>query len=152
MKKQTTYRIAGLLVLFIALAGLMACSSEESVTLQGEQNGIILEVTYVANGDEVIEQSVESEIPYSSLMVTTKEEAQAILDPIVAEFQGVEGIEHNIDYQDDKAVETMSVDLTVVDLSEAANLPGASVDSDVDSISLEESVEMLENQGFEVVE
>ncbi|MFD1417100.1 YehR family lipoprotein [Oceanobacillus jeddahense] len=152
--KRTTFRITGLLFLLLALVGLIACNSEETVTLQGEQNGVVLEITYVAEGDEVVEQSTESEIPYSSLMVTTKEEAQAILDPIVAEIQGTEGLEHNIDYQDDKAIETMTIDYTSADLSEISALPGSNFEGseDADMVSLEQSVEMMESQGFEVVE
>ncbi|MEF3331383.1 YehR family lipoprotein [Oceanobacillus oncorhynchi] len=154
MIKQKTFRIVGMLALILALAGLMACNSEETVTLQSEQNGVIMKITYVAEGDEVIEQSTESEIPYSSLMVTTKEEAQAILDPIVAEIQGTEGLEHNIDYQDDKAIETMTIDYTTADLSEISALPGSTFEGEegADTVSLEQSVEMMEGQGFEVVE
>lgn len=152
--KKTTFRITGFLFLFIAAVSLMACGSEETVTLQTEQNGVTMKITYVAKGDEVTEQSVENEMPYSSLMVETKEDAQTILDPLAEEFQDIEGVEHNIEYKDDVAIETMTVDYTTADLSKIAGLPGSTFEGDTDAnkISLEQSVEMLESQGFEVVE
>ena len=135
---------------------LVACNSnskEETVTLKTEENGVIMELTYKAVGDKVIEQTANNVMPYESLGVTTPEEAKKILAEFVVGYDETEGITHNIDYQDEQAVEKLTIDYETADLNEVGKLTGASFEGDVDKgISLEKSIEMLEEQGFEVVE
>lgn len=135
---------------------LVACNSdskEKTVTLQSEQNGVIMKLTYKADGDKVIEQTADNIMPYESIGVTTPEEAEEVLAEFVADYEEAKGITHTIDYQDDKVVETLTINYETADLDEVSRLSGASFEGDIsEGISLKRSVDMLQEQGFEVVE
>ncbi len=133
---------------------LVACNSKENVvTLQTEQDGVIIELTYKANGDKVVEQTAKNVLPYESIGVTTPEEAEEVLADFIAGYDDTEGVTHNMDYQDDKVIETLTINYETADLNEVNKLSGASFEGDVDKgISLKKSVEMLEEQGYEVIE
>ncbi|MEK4299637.1 DUF1307 domain-containing protein [Oceanobacillus sp. FSL W8-0428] len=155
--KKTAFRITGLLFLLIATLGLAACGSEETVTLQGDQMGMSMEVTLDAKDDEVTHQTVKTDIPYSTMMLESKEEAEELDEQIRSEFkpfEDIEGIEFEIKYGDDALTQTISVDLTAVDMEELNSIPGASLPAieDDEYISLEETVKELEDAGLEVVE
>lgn len=133
---------------------LVACNSDDNtVTLQTEQNGVIMKIAYKGDGDEVIEQTADNVMPYEALNVTTKEEAQKILAPVVGEYAKVKGITHNMDYQDDKVVESLKIDYEIADPEEVSQLVGTTFEGDIsEGISLKKSVEALQAQGFEIVE
>lgn len=134
---------------------LAACGSgEESTTvLQTEQNGVTIKITLEAEGDKVVEQTADNIITYEALGLSSKEEAEAAFSEVNETFQGVEGVTHNMEFQDDQAVETLVVDYETADLEEVAQLEGSTFeDTDADFISLEKTIEMLESQGFEKVE
>ena len=88
-------------------------------------------------------------MPYTSLGVTTKEDAQAILDPIAAEYQGHDGLTEKIDYKEDHLVEVVEIDYSVVNVEEIRDIAGMVFEGDVSNgISLKRSEEMLLEQGF----
>lgn len=128
-------------------------NGENVVTLQAEENGMTMLVTYKADGDNVVEQTANNEIPYESLGVTTKEEAEELLAETVAAYQGVEGVTHNIDYEDDKVIESLTVNYEKADPAEISELSGSTFEGDVSQgISFQKSVKMLQEAGFVIVE
>ncbi len=128
-------------------------NGENTVTLQLEQNGVLSKIIYYAEGDKVIEQTTESTIPYASLGVTNKAEAEAALEEGVASYQGVEGVNHSIEYQDDQILEDVTVNYEEADPAQLAELTGAVFEGNVENgISLQRSIEMIQGQGFEIVE
>ena len=135
---------------------LVACNSdseEKTVTLQSEQNGVIMKLTYKADGDKVIEQTADNVVPYESLGVTTPEEAEGIFSELVAGYEGVKGITHNLDYQDDKIIETLTINYETADLNKVSQLTGSSFEGDLsEGVSLQKSIDMLQEEGFEIVE
>ncbi len=145
-----------IMICLVLLVGciLVACNAEEkTVTLQMEQEGVIMELTYKAEGDKVIEQSANNVLPYEALGVTTPEEAEEIMTEFIAGYDDTEGVTHNIDYQDDELIETLTIDYETVDLNEVNKLSGASFEGDLDKgVSLKKSIEVLEEQGYKVVE
>jgi uncharacterized lipoprotein YehR (DUF1307 family) len=144
--------IVVILVIGAALVGCGGGSQEVSYTLT--QNDVKTVVTYYAEGDRVVKQTLKSTIPYSRLGATTSEEAKKVLDPQSQKFQGIEGLQEKIEYQKDTAVETLSVDYDKIDMEKAKGLPGMSLSGSEDAkkISLKKSVEMLEQSGYKKVE
>jgi len=110
-----------LMVLLISSI-FVACSSEETVTLEAEQDGLSTEITYKAEGDKVIEQSAENIMTYASMGVTTPEEAEEALAQFMEGYDNTEGITHNVDYQDDRVIESLTVDFEKADLTEVNQL------------------------------
>lgn len=128
-------------------------TGENIVTLELEQNGVLLSLTYTADGDKVIEQTANNVMPYESLGVATQEEAEEILAGAVEGYQNAQGIEHEMDYQDDKVIETLTINYEEADMTEVGELDGTIVDGDTSQgISLTQSIDMLLQQGFEIVE
>lgn len=141
-----------LMVLLISSI-FVACSSEETVTLEAEQDGLSTEITYKAEGDKVIEQSAENIMTYASMGVTTPEEAEEALAQFMEGYDNTEGITHHVDYQDDRVIESLTVDFEKADLTEVNQLQGTMFSGDIEEgISLKRSVEALEDQGYEIVE
>lgn len=143
----------GLLALAVMLA---ACGGEDGSTrtFELENNGIVTTMVYTMEGDKVTEQSTENLIEYEAAGIASKEQAQEVFDPLIEQFQGIEGITHNMEYDEEKAVETLEIDYEAVDFDEIENLPGMSFSDDPrdNGVSMEKSVEILESQGFKEVE
>lgn len=128
-------------------------NGENTVTLQLEKNGVIVKLTYQADGDMVYEQTANNEMPYSVLGVSTPEEAEEAMASYAADFQDVEGVTHNFEYLDDKAVETLTVKYDEADVNEVSQLTGSEFEGDLSGgVSLQQSVQMLQSQGYEIVE
>lgn len=130
-------------------------NGENIVTLEMDQAGIVISLTYKAEGDIVYEQTTNSEISYEAIGVTTPEEAEELMGEAAAEFQGLDGITHNFEYQEDKLVETLAVNYDEASIEEVSQLPGSEFNGDASSfdvISLQQSVDMLLSQGYEIVE
>lgn len=142
---------------FAAALTLSACSGgeETETSFTNNQNGMETTMTYTAVGDEVTKQTTTNVIDYEAAGLGSKEEAQETLDPLIAQSDGVEGYDQSIEYGDTSATEEVSVDYEAADLEALAEVPGfegtANME-DGDFVSLEQSREMLENQGFTEVE
>ncbi len=125
---------------------------ENNVTLQLEQEGMVSKIAYKAEGDRVIEQTADSIIPYDLLEIADKEEAEAMFEEGVAQYQDIEGLSHSIDYQEEQIVETTKVDFETANPDDIAELTGAMMeDGASDFISLQRSVQMLQQQGYEII-
>ena len=100
-----------------------------------------------------LKQTADNIITYAALGLNSKEEAEAAFGVVASSFQGIDGVTHSMDYQDDQVTETLIVDYGVADFEEVAQLEGSTFDdTDADYISLEKTIELLEDQGFEQVE
>ncbi|WP_152655758.1 DUF1307 domain-containing protein [Oceanobacillus sp. CFH 90083] len=140
-------------LLLISIITLAACgSNQETVTYQLEDGENSIEVTFVAEDEEIIEQSSRSITSYDSITgIESKEEAEALITPTAEPLQGIDGLEYNIDFQDDHFIETINIDFTTVDLSE---LPGLHelLENEEGNLNLEDAMESMEEQGFEKIE
>lgn len=134
---------------------LVACNSKSKVsttTLQAEQNGVLMELTYKAEGDKVIEQAARSVVPYESLGVSSAEEAEEYLAEFVVAYENVKAIQHHMDYKKDEVIETLSINYKLANPNQVKQLSGSTYEGDGDgSVSLQKSIAMLEGQGFEIV-
>lgn len=119
------------------------------------ENGVEMTLTYIHQGDRVVKQTTRNVIDYEAAGFGDKEQAQQILDPMVAEADVVEGYEQSIEYGDTSAVEEVSIDYLVVDMRQLGGLPGFEGSENMEEalfVSLSESRKMLESQGFTEVE
>lgn len=107
MKKIRNVLLSMAMIFIVVLS--TACSSKEAATATKtyvlEKNGLKTTIvyTYIEKEDKVVKQTTKNEGIYAQLPSTkTKEEAQKVLDPIAKKYQGIKGIKHSIDYQEDK--------------------------------------------------
>ena len=132
-------------VLLIFLAG---CSSKDgSKTYVLEKSGVKTEITVYYESDKVTKQTTVNTMDYEKMAVT-KDELKDVAMPASEKYQGIDGVEQKIVFDDDKAVETLTIDYTKVDLKKLKDLPGMDIDTDVESVSLKDTEESLLSQGF----
>ena len=132
-------------VLLIFLAG---CSSKDgSKTYILEKSGVKTEITVYYESDKVTKQTTVNTMNYEKMAVT-KDELKDVAMPVSEKYQGIDGVEQKIVFDDDKAVETLTIDYTKVDLKKLKDLPGMDIDTDVESVSLKDTEESLLSQGF----
>ena len=132
-------------VLLIFLAG---CSSKDgSKTYVLEKSGVKTEITVYYESDKVTKQKTVNTMNYEKMAVT-KDELKDVAMPVSEKYQGIDGVEQKIVFDDDKAVETLTIDYTKVDLKKLKDLPGMDIDTDVESVSLKDTEESLLSQGF----
>ena len=132
-------------ILLIFLAG---CSSKDgSKTYVLEKSGVKTEITVYYESDKVTKQTTVNTMDYEKMAVT-KDELKDVAMPVSEKYQGIDGVEQKIVFDDDKAVETLTIDYTKVDLKKLKDLPGMDIDTDVESVSLKDTEESLLRQGF----
>ena len=133
-------------VLLIFLAG---CSSSKdgSKTYVLEKSGVKTEITVYYESDKVTKQTTVNTMDYEKMAVT-KDELKDVAMPVSEKYQGIDGVEQKIVFDDDKAVETLTIDYTKVDLKKLKDFPGMDIDTDVESVSLKDTEESLLSQGF----
>ena len=132
-------------VLLIFLAG---CSSKDgSKTYVLEKSGVKTEITVYYESDKVTKQTTVNTMDYEKMAVT-KDELKDVAVPVSEKYQGIDGVEQKIVFDDNKAVETLTIDYTKVDLKKLKDLPGMDIDTDVESVSLKDTEESLLSQGF----
>lgn len=132
-------------ILLIFLAG---CSSKDgSKTYVLEKSGVKTEITVYYENDKVTKQTTVNTMNYEKMAVT-KDELKDVAMPVSEKYQGIDGVEQKIVFDDDKAVETLTIDYTKVDLKKLKDLPGMDIDTDVESVSLKDTEESLLSQGF----
>ena len=132
-------------ILLIFLAG---CSSKDgSKTYVSEKSGVKTEITVYYESDKVTKQTTVNTMDYEKMAVT-KDELKDVAMPVSEKYQGIDGVEQKIVFDDDKAVETLTIDYTKVDLKKLKDLPGMDIDTDVESVSLKNTEESLLSQGF----
>ena len=112
-----------------------------------EANGVKLEVTYYHKGDEVLKQTAYNIMNYKQMGVT-KAKFIEYAKPIMEKYKGIEGLEQKLDFQDDAAYETITVDYTKVDKNKLIGLPGTSVDTTTSDVSFKKAENYLLDQGY----
>ena len=132
-------------VLLIFLAG---CSSKDgSKTYVLEKSGVKTEITVYYESDKVTKQTTVNTMDYEKMAVT-KDELKDVAMPVSEKYQGIDGVEQKIVFDDDKAVETLSIDYTKADKSKLNNIQGITIDGNSKDISMKKSEEHLLSQGF----
>lgn len=150
-------KIAAVFVLAVLAFALTACSggAKTETTFTMTRQGVEMTLVYYATGDEVTRQTTRNVMPYEALDVADADEARALIEPLTTGFQDVKGLTYSVEYTDTEAIETLDVDYSVADIAEIAELTGSSFSGDTSGnakLSLEQSRQMLLNQGFTEVD
>lgn len=153
MGNKKTFKMTGFVLLLISFITLAACgSNQETVTYKLEEGANSIEVTLVAKDEEIVEQSSMSKTSYESIRgIETKEDAEALIIPTAEPLQGIDGLEYNLDFQDNHFIETIKIDFSTVDTSELSGL-NELLENEEGNLNLEDAIESLEEQGFKKIE
>ncbi len=140
------------IALAVSLAVLLAACGDnlEERVFEAEEMGIKSTLTYYHDDDRVVKQTAENVIEYDLLGLTSKEEAEEIFGPDAEQYEGIDGIKHEMKYSDDEATEILEINYDEVDYDAAKDLPGIMFEGDPEEhdIGMEQSAEMLSKQGF----
>ncbi|WP_436854438.1 YehR family lipoprotein [Staphylococcus caeli] len=133
-----------------AIVMLAACGEkEETNTFKGDQSGVDITTKLTHKGDKVTEQQTESVLNYKDYGVE-KEQVKELLDKESEKYQNIDGLEEKVKYTDDKAIETIKVDMDKVDKEELKKIESSAftnADKDKD-VSYKKTKEALEKAGF----
>ena len=160
MKKLRNILLSVTMILVVILT--TACTNKDDTTTKKDtnatktfvrkQNGVKSTVTYtyIENEDKVLKQTTVNEGVYAELpSAKTKEAVQKVLEPIAKKYQGIKGIKHSIDYQEDKFVENLEIDYENIDYEKAKGILGKDfADPSKTKISMKKTEELLTGQGF----
>lgn len=145
------------LCVILALLLLTACSSNKMVETKMTGNltqGISSEITFFAEeGSDIAQKQTAKNIVDYKAANLTKEEVESILNPMKEQYENLEGVTYSLDIQDDKTIEILEVDFDKLDFEKAKDIPGFLFD-DTNSrkVSLEKTIEKLEEYGFKKAE
>ncbi|WP_080567302.1 DUF1307 domain-containing protein [Streptococcus sobrinus] len=150
---------AGLLALLGALL-LVACHSAKSnpsqtadyqkLTVGKSDNRIHL----VYQDDKVTKVKSTTTELYSAIHADSADAAKQLMEQKGAsKYDGIKGVEHKIDYKDDRLVETVMVDCNKVDLNANAAILGlvAPNNAKVNHISFQQSDQSIKSQDYTVI-
>ena len=133
-------------ILLIFLAGCSSSKDGSKIYVM-EKSGVKTEITVYYEGDKVTKQTTVNTMDYEKMAVT-KDELKDVALPVSEKYQGIDGVEQKIEFNDNEAIETLTIDYTKVDLNKLKDLPGMDIDTDVESVSLKNTEESLLSQGF----
>lgn len=71
---------------------------ENVVEMFVREGGLDRKVTMRANGNDLYELTIESELPYELFDVETKEEAEELLAESMAQYENLEGLDYEADF------------------------------------------------------
>ena len=134
----------------LLLAFLVGCSGtkEETKVFTKQEKGVKMELTFYYKGDKVVKQTSKNTIVYADLGLG-KEQVKKAIEPVMKKYQGIEGLEDKVDFQETQALETLTIDYSKAKLSQLKGIPGITVNAeDGQDVSMKKSEELLKNQGF----
>ena len=155
IRQMTVIFLAAVLALSLAACG----SAEKTVVLQGdmteETGGIPTTDTWTltAKGDIIQKITEVYEMDFSDYDEEMIAMATSMFDSLIMEpAQGIEGVECTSAMNGSTYVITMTIDCTGDALKQAAEAELLTVDGNTDAISLKQTQESLEGQGYKVIE
>ena len=126
---------------------LVGCSEKEgSKVYVKKQPGVQMEITLYYKGDVVTKQTAKNIITYSELGLT-KEAFKKQAEKLGEKFKGIKGLEDKVDYQDNVAIETVTVDYSIANVHELSGLPGVGLGNE--KVSLKKTEEKLIEERFD---
>ncbi|HLR42255.1 MAG TPA: DUF1307 domain-containing protein [Pseudogracilibacillus sp.] len=141
------------LFLMILSIVLVACGGKSSsVVLEMDTDKYYSQVMYEAENDRILKQTTKNEVTYEVLQVDSKEEAEKAIQAAMDEFSNMEGVSHKVQFEDDKLIEEIVIDYEVIDIDAVGQMPGLPSKNAKGEASLDATVEVLESQGYVLVE
>src|SRR5690625_3564593 len=140
------------ILLFIVALLLMfsACGAKEgSRIFVHEEGGINNEIEYIYKGDKVTQVNVITEMDYDVLGYNDKEEAEEDLSDFMEFYQGKDGMTQEMEFDEDKLIDVLSVNYNEVELSDTEGIPGLEgVVDGKNGISMKKTADQLIDSGY----
>lgn len=153
MKKKIFKVFMGTLILMIALSG---CSVTKKIKQSGADKATYkfndpsgnIKLVYTYKNDEILEEVATYDMIYEE-RGTTKEEMKDTFKSYMKETEDIDGFENSIKYGDKKAVETIKVDFSKVDIEKLKDVPGFVLVKDAkDKVSMKATDKFLKEEGY----
>lgn len=154
MKKNIFKILTGVLVLVIALTG---CSVTNKIKKSGAEKSTYtlkdptgdIKLTYTHKNDEILEETVKYDMIYTE-RGTTKDQMKNDFKSYTKETEDIKGFEHSIKYEEKKAVETIKVDFSKVDIEKLREVPGFVLVEDIkdNKVSMKKTDKLLKKEGY----
>lgn len=143
--------LKGLVAVTVLMLALTACGSKSATkTFTHEDNGITTEMTYTYEGDKITRLDMKTVMPFASMMLEDKEQAEKTVETMKSAVQPVEGITNEYVIEGETIVMTSSVDYAKVDLEKISEIAGGMTIDPEQVTSMQKVEEALTAQGFTV--
>ena len=143
--------IKGLVAVTVLMLALTACGSKSATkTFTHDDNGIATEMTYTYEGDKITRLDMKTVMPFASMMIENKEQAEQTLEIMKSTAQDVEGITNEYFIDGENIVMTSMVDYAKVNLEKISEISGGLTIDPEEVTSMKKVEETLVSQGFTV--
>lgn len=125
--------------------------AETVSTFTMTMGGVESTLTYHAVDDVVVRQTTLNIVNYAGAGFSSEAEAREYFEPLLPQFQGIIGLQHDIEFTSEAAIETMDIDYTIANIVEISQLMGSTFSSEItedSKLSLQESRTLLLSQGY----
>jgi len=110
-----------------------------------------MEIVFTAENDLIIKQRIKNVTAYKDLEISSKKEAEELLEEDIDQFKNVGGLKHDYSFNNDALIEELIIDHEKVDIKKINNLTDSIFDYEFKKrTSLKESIDELETEGFKV--
>lgn len=107
-----------------------------------------IKLVYTYKNDEILEEVATYDMIYKE-RGTNKEEMKDTFKSYMKETEDIDGFEHSIKYGEKKAVETIKVDFSKVDIEKLEDVPGFILVKDIKgNVSMKETDKFLKEKGY----
>lgn len=152
MSKLKTLFLSALSLL--AVVFLVACQSTQTSHLQMfEDDNFDNRITFHHQGDKMVKQETKNLVLYKTLGVKDADEAKEAVEAMMPGdiYKDLKGFTRKVDYQEDRFVETITIDYSKVDFDQAANTLGAAKTEDGKGISYKKLFDSFTSLGYKEV-
>lgn len=150
--KQMKKMKLALLLMVLSMAFVACGGKSSSVTLEMDTEKYYSQVTYEVEKDKILKQRTKNEVTYEVLQVDSKEEAEKAIQTAMDEFADLNGVTHTVQFEEDMLIEEIAIDYQVVEIDEVGQMPGLPSKNEKGETTLASTVEVLESQGYVLVE
>lgn len=144
-------KILSIVAFLLVVLMVSGCGTDESSkTYIQETKGVSIELTCYYHGDTVTKQVAKNTINYTALG-QSKEDIKTLFEASSQAYQGMKGVKESVSYDEDKAIETLTIDYTKVDFKALQKLPGVTLDKETlasEKVSLAKTEALLKKAGY----
>lgn len=146
-------RVTLIVSMILALLMLQGCANNvKTKTFKGQISGINVTHVFTYEGDRVLTTSTTQIIQYSTLKVSTKSDAQQILQPVTTKFRNLPGIDYKIMFFDTNCEESVYIDYSKARINDInIVMPLTSTGGSIDYVSMSATEANYRKLGLVVV-
>ena len=133
-----------LISIFLIALFVVGCSKAETKTYVYEASGFQSEVVFTYSKEKISKRVSTTTLTFKDLNMT-REQIESVTKDLSEKYNSLDGVEHKLEFSDEKVVETMTVDYEKVNVEQAKGLSGLEF---VEKSNITEAENILKENGY----